>query len=172
MDDSSLTPPHALALALNRRLIGQDRLKLVTAESCTGGAIATAIVAVAGSSDYFLGGIVAYGNEAKHRLLAVSRDILATRGAVSPECARAMAAGARAAFGADLAVATTGIAGPGGATASKPVGLVYIALATPAGVVAHEHHFPGDRAAVIAAATTAGLELLLVAVESVLGDAC
>lgn len=152
---------HTPERALNRLLSPAARVTVAVAESCTGGAVAARIVAVSGSSDYFLGGIVAYSNEAKQRLLGVSDEVLATRGAVSADCARAMAEGARQAFGADVAVATTGIAGPAGATARKPVGLVYLALATPAGVEAHEHHFPGDRAAIIAAATEAALRLLL-----------
>ena len=125
---------------LNRLLAApagnQPRLMLATAESCTGGSVAARITALAGASDYFAGGIVAYANEAKAHLLGVSQETLATRGAVSAECAREMAEGARRAFGTDFAVATTGIAGPGGATARKPVGLVYIALAGPEGVVA------------------------------------
>ena len=129
------------------------------------------ITAVAGSSAYFLGGVVAYANSAKCDLLGVSADTLASRGAVSAECARAMAEGARRVFGADLAVATTGIAGPGGGTARKPVGLVFLAAAGPGGVTVAEHHFPGDRAAVTAAATEAALRLLLARVEDTLAAA-
>lgn len=147
--------------ALNRLLVPDAPVTIAVAESCTGGAVAARIVSVAGSSDYFLGGIVAYSNEAKRRLLGVSAAVLATRGAVSAECAALMAEGARHAFGADIGVSTTGIAGPGGATARKPVGLVYIALATAAGAEAHEHHFAGDRAAIIAAATDEALSLLV-----------
>lgn len=152
--------------ALNRLLSPSAPVTIAVAESCTGGAVAARIVSVAGSSDYFLGGIVAYSNEAKRRLLGVSADILASRGAVSAECAAAMAAGARRAFGADIGVSTTGIAGPGGATARKPVGLVYLALATESGAEAHEHHFPGNRAAIIAAATDEALQLLVRGTEA------
>jgi PncC family amidohydrolase len=155
---------------LNRLLTPVAAVTVATAESCTGGAVAARIVSISGSSNYLLGGIIAYSNEAKHTLLGVSREILDTRGAVSPECALAMAEGARRAFGAGAAVATTGIAGPGGATARKPVGLVYISLATPAGTEAHEHHFPGDRSAVIAAATEEALQLLLRGVRAALGQ--
>jgi PncC family amidohydrolase len=151
--------------ALNRLLSPEVTVAVAVAESCTGGAVAARIVSVSGSSDYFMGGIVSYSNASKQRLLGVPAEILASRGAVSPECAAAMAEGARRAFRADVAVSTTGIAGPGGATARKPVGLVYIALATPAGAEAHEHHFTGDRAAVIAAATEAALRLLLRGVQ-------
>jgi PncC family amidohydrolase len=148
-------------LTLNHLWSPATPLTVAVAESCTGGAVAARIVSVAGSSNYLLGGVVAYSNEAKRRLLGVSAEILDTRGAVSAECAAAMAEGARRAFGADVAVSTTGIAGPAGATARKPVGLVYIGLATPTGTHVDEHHFPGDRAAVIAAATDAALRLLL-----------
>lgn len=141
-------------------------LTVAAAESCTGGNVAARITANAGSSDYFLGGIVAYSNEAKTTLLQVSEETLETRGAVSAECAHEMAAGARKAFAADFAVATTGIAGPGGATARKPVGLVYIALATADEVTAEEFHFPGNRATVTDAATEAALLMLLRGIEA------
>ena len=154
--------------ALNRLIMPVAGITVATAESCSGGAVAARIVSISGSSDYFLGGIVAYANDAKRRLLGVSEEILASRGAVSAECARAMVEGARQAFGADVVVSTTGIAGPGGATARKPVGVVYLALATPAGIEAHEHRFAGDRAAIIAAATEAALHLLLRGVQETL----
>ena len=143
---------------------------VATAESLTGGGVAARLTAVAGSSAYVLGGIVAYGDEAKAALLGVPPEILETRGAVSAECARAMAAGARRAFGSDWAVATTGIAGPGGATARKPVGLVYIAAAGPDFDEVEEHRFTGDRAAVTAASVEAALRLLLAAVEAGVGQ--
>jgi len=136
-------------------------MMLATAESCTGGGVAARITSIAGSSDYFLGGIVAYSNAAKAKLLGVSHETLDTRGAVSAECAREMADGARRTFGVDLAVSTTGIAGPGGATSRKPVGLVYIALATPEGIQSEEFHFSGSRAVVTSAATEAALLMLL-----------
>lgn len=137
-----------------------------TAESCTGGNVAARITANAGSSDYFLGGIVSYSNEAKAMLLQVSEATLATRGAVSAECAREMAAGARRVFGSDVAVATTGIAGPGGATTRKPVGLVYVALAVGDDFSVEEFHFPGDRTAVTNSATEAALLMLLREIEA------
>jgi len=146
-------------------LLADGRLTVAAAESCSGGEVAHRITAVAGSSAYFLGSIVAYANAAKHALLGVPEELLATRGAVSAECAAAMAEGARRAFGADLAVATTGIAGPGGATPRKPVGLVYVALATPTGTTVEEHRFPGDRRAVVDAAAEAALRLLVRGVE-------
>lgn len=153
---------HALLAATAR---GQGAMTLATAESCTGGNVAARITSIAGSSDYFLGGIVSYSNDAKANLLGVSRETLETRGAVSAECAREMAEGARRALGADLAVSTTGIAGPGGATERKPVGLVYIAVAGPDGTRSEEFHFPGGRAVVTDAATEAALLMLFRAVE-------
>jgi PncC family amidohydrolase len=101
--------------------------------------------------------------------LGVSAETLATRGAVSAECAREMAEGARRAFDADLAVSTTGIAGPGGATQRKPVGLVYLALAGPDGTTTEEFHFPGSRALVTEAATEAALLMLQRGLERQLG---
>lgn len=146
---------------LNRLLGGSARLTIAAAESCSGGEVAHRITSVAGSSMYFLGSIVSYSNESKMGLLGVPAEIIETRGAVSEECARAMAEGARRAFGADVAVSTTGIAGPGGATARKPVGLVYTAIADPNGVDAQEHRFSGDRTAVVDAAAEAALRLLV-----------
>ena len=148
---------------------GQSLITVATAESLTGGNVSARITAISGSSGYFLGGIVAYSNAAKASLLGVSEETLATRGAVSVECAREMAEGARRAFGADVAVATTGIAGPGGATERKPVGLVYIALASPNGVTTEEFHFPGGRNVVTDASTEAALLMLLRGLERRLG---
>jgi len=139
---------------------------VATAESLTGGGVAARLTSVAGSSTYVLGGIVVYSNEAKATLLGVPGEILETRGAVSAECARAMAVGARRAFGSEWAVATTGIAGPGGATPRKPVGLVYIAAVGPGFDEVEEHRFAGDRAAVTAASVDAALRLLLAAIEA------
>jgi nicotinamide-nucleotide amidase len=144
---------------------GQSIVTVAAAESLTGGNVAARITTNSGSSRYFLGSIVAYSNEAKASLLSVSRETLDTRGAVSAECAREMAEGARRAFGADLAVATTGIAGPGGATERKAVGLVYVGLAGPEGVSCEEFHFPGGRAVVTDAATEAALLMLLRGLE-------
>ena len=101
---------------------------VAVAESCTGGGVCEALTSVPGSSAYFLGGIVAYGNESKTRELGVPPDLLASRGAVSREVAEAMAAGVARRFGADIGIGTTGIAGPGGGTPEKPVGTVYVAV--------------------------------------------
>ena len=134
----------ALADALRAR-----GLKLATAESCTGGLIAAACTAVAGSSDWFERGFVTYSNDAKTELLGVDAALIATHGAVSEEVARAMAEGALLHSRAQLSVAVTGIAGPGGATKGKPVGTVWLALAQRGGATHSELlQFGGDRAAV------------------------
>lgn len=150
---------------LNDLLLGRSDVQLAAAESCSGGEIAHRITSIAGSSDYFQGSLVTYSNSAKIDLLGVPAQIIASVGAVSEECARAMAEGSRRAYGADLAVSATGIAGPGGATARKPVGLVYIGLATQDGTSVEQHLFPGDRKAVVDAAAERALELLVAAVE-------
>lgn len=147
-------------------------LALATAESCTGGAVAAALTAVAGSSDYFPGGVVAYSLDAKERLLGVPGAILRgddAPGAVSEACAIAMARGARWTLGARLALSTTGIAGPGGAEPGKPVGLVFIALAWGEGdgeAVCRRVVFAGDRATVIAATTHEALALAIATIEN------
>ena len=137
------------------------KVMIATAESCTGGLVAAALTDIAGSSAGGEGGFVTYSNAAKVELLGVSPGDLAEFGAVSEAVARGMAAGALAHSRAQLAVATTGIAGPGGAEPGKPVGLVYIAVAWDDG--AHIRHtvYPGDRAAVIAAAARDALALAL-----------
>jgi PncC family amidohydrolase len=104
---------------------------VVTAESCTGGLIGNLLTNVSGSSDYFLGGVIAYSNEVKRNVLGVREETLATLGAVSAETAIEMAHGARRLLGADYVLSVTGIAGPAGGTAEKPVGLVYIAMVGP-----------------------------------------
>lgn len=141
-------------------------LTLATAESCTGGAIAAALTEIAGSSDVFERGFVTYSNPAKIELLGVPAALLERTGpgAVSQEVAAAMAEGALARSHAQIAVSVTGIAGPGGATPTKPVGLVYIGCARRGGKPAVERHvFAGDRAAVRAASVKRALELLLAA---------
>ena len=147
-------------MRINALLIEMPTITLATAESCTGGNVAAALTSVAGSSVYFLGGIVSYSNAAKNALLGVSGEILADRGAVSADCAQAMAEGARARFGADVAVSTTGIAGPGGGTNRKPVGTVVFALSDPSGTLTFERHFEGDRQSVILQSTLVALELI------------
>lgn len=127
------------------RLLREQGKTLAVAESCTGGLLAEQISEVPGASAYFKGGVVAYANAAKTALLGVSEALLEQHGAVSDEVARAMAEGAKARFGADLAVAITGISGPDGGTAAKPVGLVHVALARAEGTTAAGFVFPLDR---------------------------
>jgi nicotinamide-nucleotide amidase len=139
----------------------QERgLTLATAESCTGGMVAERLTAVPGSSDVFLGAIVAYANEVKERDLGVPTDVLERHGAVSAETAAAMAAGARERLGADLAVAVTGIAGPDGGTEEKPVGLVYLHVEGPDGGRGADFVFPGDRGSIRRRATATALHLV------------
>ena len=146
-------------------LYRRAHLRIATAESCTGGLIAGRITDVAGSSDVLERGFVTYSNESKTELLGVPTALLDKHGAVSAQVARAMAEGALAHARADVAVAVTGIAGPGGATPGKPVGLVYLALARRGTETAVERkHFPGDRAAVREATVLRALELLAAAV--------
>jgi nicotinamide-nucleotide amidase len=135
-------------------------LRLATAESCTGGLVGARLTDVAGASDVYAGGVVAYSDEVKARLLGVPTDTLERHGAVSAETARAMADGARATLGADVAVAVTGVAGPGGGTPQKPVGLVYVHAASPDGEEARELRVPEDREAVRARATAISLHTL------------
>jgi nicotinamide-nucleotide amidase len=150
----------ALALKLGRAL-QQRRWRVATAESCTGGWIAKALTDVAGSSRWFDGGIVAYSNTAKIALLGVSSDVLAANGAVSEETVRAMAEGARRRFAADLAVGVSGIAGPDGGSAEKPVGTVHFAWAAPGGVTAARRIFSGDRETVRRLTVALALERLV-----------
>jgi len=144
----------------------EARLKLATAESCTGGLVAAALTDIAGSSTVVERGFVTYSNEAKMELLGVPAAMIAAHGAVSAQVAAAMAQGALSRAPVDLAVSVTGIAGPGGATPGKPVGLVYFGIARKGGTARVERHtFHGDRAAVRWAATERALELLLEAVR-------
>lgn len=146
---------HGLVDALTQR-----QLTLATAESCTGGGIGAAITSVPGSSACFLGGVIAYSNAAKRSLLQVPAEALETHGAVSEPVARAMAEGARAALGSDLAVATTGIAGPGGGSPDKPVGTVDVAVAGPEGTVHRRLKLLGKRDTVRQAATQWALKMV------------
>jgi nicotinamide-nucleotide amidase len=138
VDDDSLA---SVVLELLRRR-GQT---LAVAESCTGGGLGAALAAVPGASDVFVGGVIAYANAVKQGVLGVSPELLETRGAVSDPVAQAMAQGARRATGADWALAITGVAGPGGGTEQKPVGLVHIAVAGPNGCVSEGIRFGSSR---------------------------
>jgi nicotinamide-nucleotide amidase len=135
-------------------------LTVATAESCTGGLVAGRLTSVPGSSDVVLGGIVAYANEVKERELGVPSAMLAAHGAVSAEVAEAMARGARERLGADVAVAVTGVAGPGGGTPEKPVGLVFVHAEGPDGGMGRELSFPGDRASIRARSVVIALHLV------------
>jgi nicotinamide-nucleotide amidase len=137
------------------------KLRIVTAESCTGGMVAARLTDIAGASDVVERGFVTYSNEAKTEMLAVPTALLQQYGAVSAQVARSMAEGALGHARADVAIAITGIAGPGGATPGKPVGLVYLALARRGMETRVERQqFAGDRQAVREAATARALELL------------
>ena len=144
-------------------------LTCATAESCTGGGVGSAITAVAGSSAVFKGGVISYSNDVKADVLGVSRDLLARVGAVSGEVAGQMAAGARCVIGADIAVGLTGIAGPGGGSAEKPVGLVWFGVATAARIATERRVFTGDRAAVRSAAVAHAIDLLSAAADGLEG---
>jgi nicotinamide-nucleotide amidase len=136
-------------------------ITLATAESCTGGLVAAALTAIAGSSDVFERGFVTYSNAAKETLLGVPASLIASEGAVSEPVAREMATGAIRNSAANLAVSVTGVAGPGGGSPEKPVGLVWLGAARRDGPVRSERHlFFGDRAAVRAASVKAALALL------------
>jgi nicotinamide-nucleotide amidase len=133
---------------------------LATAESCTGGMVAERLTSIPGSSDVFIGSVVAYSDEVKVRELGVSREMLAAHGAVSAETAAAMASGVRERLGADAGIAVTGIAGPGGGTAEKPVGLVYAYAETPEGALGASFQYPGDRDSIRRRATATALHLV------------
>jgi len=149
-------PVEALVLDACR----EQGLTLASAESCTGGLVAARLTAVPGSSDVFVGGIVAYANGVKAQELGVGLGVLERHGAVSAEAAAAMASGVRERLGADVGVAVTGVAGPGGGTAEKPVGLVYLHAEAPNGDAARQLSLPGDRATVRGRATVAALHLV------------
>ncbi|CAH0265739.1 CinA family protein [Roseomonas sp. CECT 9278] len=155
LPDATLDQARDLLAALEAR--GQT---LATAESCTGGLIAAALTAIAGSSSVVMAGFVTYSNDAKMRMVGVHAETLAAHGAVSDPVAREMAEGALREARVDLALSCTGIAGPGGATPGKPVGLVFIGCARRDGTTVVERHvFPGDRGAVRAATVAAALRL-------------
>jgi nicotinamide-nucleotide amidase len=145
---------HVLALCRERGLT------LGTAESCTGGLVAERLTRVPGSSDVFRGAIVAYANDVKERELGVDAQVLREHGAVSAETAAAMAAGVRERLAVDVGVSVTGVAGPGGGTADKPVGLVFIGVSAPNGERTIEFNYPADRQAIRSRAAVAALHLV------------
>ena len=147
-------------------LLLNNQLKLATAESCTGGMIAAACTDLAGSSAWFERGFVTYSNEAKTQMLGVTASLITQHGAVSEEVVRAMVQGAIAHSRAQVAVAVTGVAGPAGGSAAKPVGTVWFGFATPAGVVTEMQRFAGDRADVRAATVQHAFQRLLALLSS------
>jgi PncC family amidohydrolase len=152
--------PHSVEIQIGQLLLARG-LKLVLAESCTGGLVSSRITDVSGSSEYFLGGVVAYAYQAKVDLLGVSWDTLNTKGAVSRETVLEMARGVRNRMEADIAVAVSGIAGPGGGTPEKPVGTTWIGLAAEDGEWAIVYQFSEDREGNKALSANAALNLLL-----------
>lgn len=149
----------ALAAALQRSALASG-LTVSTAESCTGGLVGHVITQVDGSSGYYLGGVVSYSDALKRSVLDVPAEMLERHGAVSAQTAVAMAEGARRAFGSDLAVSVTGIAGPGGGTDAKPVGLVYVSVASARGHQVRRFHWTADRDGNKRHSAAAALELL------------
>ena len=155
----------ATAARLGERCLALDR-RIATVESCTGGLVAHLITEIPGSSGWFVGGFVTYSDALKADTVGVPLEVLASHGAVSAQVAMAMATGGRERTGADLAVAVTGIAGPDGGTAAKPVGLTYVAVADAVGVAVRRHLWTGDRSANKRHSAGAALSLLLERVEA------
>lgn len=157
-------PLVGLAQRLQGICLGRG-VTVAVAESCTGGLVGHLITEVSGSSGYFLGGPIAYSDDAKQALLGVPAEVLEAHGAVSAQVAIAMAHGARDRLGSDVAVAITGIAGPEGGTPAKPVGLTYVAIADAAGDDVRRHVWTGDRAENKIASARSALEMLVARVE-------
>ena len=145
------------------KVLTEKKMTCATAESCTGGGVGYTITGVSGASAVFWGGVISYDNSVKRDVLGVPDEVLATKGAVSSECAAAMAEGARRLLKTDLAVSLTGIAGPGGGTDEKPVGLVWFGLASKSSTTTEKMIFSGDRERVRASAIEHALLLLLAA---------
>lgn len=162
--DTSLSASDTSLLDLADRVGAAARVRGVwigTVESCTGGLVAHLLTEIPGSSDYLRGGLVTYANEAKEELADVPGATLAAHGAVSSEVAVAMAVGGRRRLGVDVAVATTGVAGPSGGSVEKPVGLTYIAVADESGAIARRFIWDGDRSTNKRLSAEAALTLLL-----------
>ena len=146
-------------------IFNEKKWTLAIAESCTGGLLGDMITSLSGSSDFFLGGAIAYSNQVKSNLLKVSSELIKKSGAVSPEVALLMARGVRKLLGSSAGVAITGIAGPGGGSMEKPVGLVYIAVITPEAEVVERFIFSGNRSEIKARAVESAIELLIRAIK-------
>ena len=136
-------------------------LTIACAESCTGGLLTSRLTDVAGSSAYVMGSVVSYTNAIKERLVGVRHETLAAHGAVSEETAREMAEGIRRAIRTDIGLGITGIAGPGGGTVEKPVGLVFIAISGVAGIIAHKKYFTGTRVENKRSSTESALSIIV-----------
>ena len=160
MENKNIEAGESLEVRLGQLLLRKG-LTMGTAESCTGGKIASLMTSVAGSSAYFVGGVVSYTNEVKHQVLGVSSEALDRYGAVSQAVVEQMAQGATRVLGCDCAVATSGIAGPGGGSLEKPVGTVWICVQCGEKQVAERCHFPGTRDRVIDRATMTGMLMLI-----------
>jgi PncC family amidohydrolase len=154
-----------LAARVGERCLARG-LRLATVESCTGGLVGHVITETPGSSAYFVGGFVTYSDDLKRDLVGVPSDVLAAHGAVSAQTALAMASGGRERTGADLGASVTGIAGPDGGSAEKPVGLTYVAVADASGSEVRRYLWSGDRAENKRASAEAVLELVLGRIES------
>ena len=141
-------------------LLLKNKMQIAVAESCTGGALSARITDVPGSSEYFMGGVISYSNESKASFLGVAPEIISLHGAVSPQTAVAMAKAVCSKFSADIGIGITGIAGPGGGSAEKPVGLVYIAISGPYGDEYTENRFTGQRTAIKSRAVIAALDMI------------
>ena len=148
------------------KLMKERKLTLGLAESCTGGSIASLVTDIPGSSEYFDSGVVSYSNEAKIELLDVDEGIIKVHGAVSRECAIAMAEGLRKNRGVSISISVTGIAGPGGGSLQKPVGTVYVALSSADGTKAEHHNFTGGRNEVRGKTAERALQMLREFLES------
>ncbi len=161
MDQSTKSRSASAELAAQAgQLLAGRRLTLAVAESCTGGLLASWLTDVPGSSDYFLGGVVAYANLVKENILGVRHETLLAHGAVSAETASEMAWGVRRLLRADISLAITGVAGPGGGTPEKPVGLAYLHLSAADAEVGERHVWDGDRAGNKERSTEAAVEIL------------
>jgi PncC family amidohydrolase len=164
---SSTAAADLTRLAARIQAIAIERgLTVATAESCTGGLVGHCITENPGSSGFYLGGVVSYADEVKVQQLGVSADLLERRGAVSADVAAALAVGVRERLGSDLGVSVTGVAGPGGGTKTKPVGLTYVAAASRHGCDVRRHEWQGDRAANKRSSGAAALLLLLETLEA------
>jgi PncC family amidohydrolase len=153
-------PVNFLAQKLGRLLV-ENNLTLAVAESCTGGLLGGVLTAVPGSSSYFKGGVIAYGNDAKRRILGVPKDILDKKGAVSGETVKAMAVGACRQFAAECAISVSGIAGPGGGTAEKPVGCVFVGISAGRSVKSYKYLFRGNRQSIRRQAVREGIKKMV-----------